>query len=214
MRDKPMYFEAVTRHGEGRREDVRSGEPSGGGGVRSAGDTPAGPGSALSWRVTPIGIVRTPFITYREPPRHFKRVGRGTVEVFPEFEQGLQDLGGFSHLWLLTVLHRSQGHDLLLKPRRSDVLRGLFATRSPRRPNPVGLSLVRLVKIDGRFLQVTGADLLDGTPLLDIKPYVSDYDVAEAPACGWLDLEKGSRKKEDTRAVTSHKGSREARSEE
>lgn len=181
MRSEPMNFQAVSRPGPQRSGTGEDRKNADGGG-------PGGGGPVMSWRVAPIGVVRTPFVTYCDPPRHFRRVGRGTVEVFPEFEDGLKDVDGFSHLWLITLLHRSGDHDLLVRPRGSESLRGLFATRSPRRPNPIGLSLVKLVKRDGRYLQVTGIDLLDGTPLLDIKPYLPDADLAEAPSLGWFEV--------------------------
>ena len=96
----------------------------------------------------------------------------GRVEVFPEYAEGLRDLEGFSHVYLIYQFHRTSGTKLTVKPFLQDVERGVFATRAPCRPNPLGLSLVRLVRRDGRVLHIEGVDVLNGTPLLDIKPYI------------------------------------------
>ncbi len=151
---------------------------------------PEGGGPSLSWRVRPIGVIRAPFSTPVEAPRHFKRIGRSTVHVFPDYVSGLKDLEGFSHLWLIVLLHRSDGFDLLVKPKERDMEHGVFATRSPRRPNPLGLTLVELVKREGGDLHVLGADLCDHTPLLDIKPYLPSHDCAESPRLGWWQEEQ------------------------
>ncbi len=111
----------------------------------------------------------------------------GTVEVFPEFVEGLNDLAGFSHLLLIYHFHRSRSVSLTVTPYLDTVPRGLFATRAPNRPNPIGISLVRLVRIEGRHLHVENIDVIDGTPLLDIKPHVPDFDCAPAARIGWLE---------------------------
>jgi len=111
---------------------------------------------------------------------------KGSVEVFPEFAEGLQDVGGFSHLILLYHFHLSKPGPLRAKPFMDTKKRGVFAMRGPRRPNPVGLSTVRLVKIEGTQLLVQDVDIVDGTPLLDIKPYVPAFDVHFADRIGWL----------------------------
>jgi tRNA-Thr(GGU) m(6)t(6)A37 methyltransferase TsaA len=136
----------------------------------------------------PIGIIRTPFTEKSETPIQASRSqAKGVVEVFPEYADGLQDLEGFSHIILLYAFHESNGYSLLVKPFLDDQLRGLFATRYPARPNPIGLSVVRLVARKNILLQVEGMDMLDGTPLLDIKPYVPDFDVRTGTRTGWYE---------------------------
>jgi tRNA-Thr(GGU) m(6)t(6)A37 methyltransferase TsaA len=110
-----------------------------------------------------------------------------TVEVFPNFEVGLQDLDGFSHIHLLYAFHCAGSPQLVVTPFLDDQPRGVFATRSPSRPNPIGISLVRLVGREGRILRIEDVDILDGTPLLDIKPYSSRFDVRDGARCGWQD---------------------------
>ena len=136
----------------------------------------------------PIGVIRTPFIEPKGMPIQpvFSRA-IGQVEVFAEYAEGLQDLEAFSHVILIYALHRSEGYSLRVKPFLDDVARGLFATRYPCRPNPIGLSTVHLLSRRDNVLEVEGIDILDGTPLLDIKPYVPDFD-GKADACaGWYD---------------------------
>ncbi len=118
-------------------------------------------------------------------PAFSKAVGQ--VEVFPEYAEGLQDLDGFSYVILIYALHRSSGFSLRVKPFLDDVARGVFATRHPRRPNPIGLSTVRLLSCRDNILEVDGIDVLDGTPLLDIKPYVPDFDLKIGARAGWYD---------------------------
>ncbi len=109
------------------------------------------------------------------------------MEVYPEFFAGLQDLDGFSHIILLYVFHHSSGYSLRVKPFLDHQERGLFATRYPARPNPIGLSIVRLRIVRENLLTVEGIDVLDGTPLLDIKPYVPDFDVGMETRTGWYE---------------------------
>ena len=111
----------------------------------------------------------------------------GNVEVFEDFRAGLKDLEGFSHIILLYHFHRSQGFKLHVVPFMDSQIRGLFATRAPRRPNPIGLSVVRLLKIGNGLLHIENVDILDGTPLLDIKPYVPDFDAPTEVRTGWLE---------------------------
>jgi tRNA-Thr(GGU) m(6)t(6)A37 methyltransferase TsaA len=142
----------------------------------------------VNFMMKPIGVIRTPWDdTSGMPiqPRFSQAVGR--VEVFEEYAAGLQDLDGFSHVILIYALHHSDGYSLRVKPFLDDVARGLFATRHPCRPNPIGLSVVRLVTCDGQVLEVEGIDVLDGTPLLDIKPYVPDFDARSDARAGWYD---------------------------
>ena len=137
----------------------------------------------------PIGVIRTPF-TRREgmPVQPAGAVGiKGTVELWAEYEEGLEDLDGFSHVVLLYHLDRSSGFELKVVPFLDTVERGVFATRAPRRPNPIGLSVVRLDRIEGHVLHVDGVDVLDRTPLLDLKPYVPAFDGPEDCRTGWLE---------------------------
>ena len=140
-------------------------------------------------RFRPIGTIHTPFPeptgTPIQPSRG--RGVRGTVEVFSDYVDGLADLDGFSHLVLLYHLHRVAGYELRVVPYLDTVARGLFATRAPRRPNPIGLSVVRLVSIDGGLMVIEDVDILDGTPLLDIKPFVREFDERVAVREGWLE---------------------------
>jgi tRNA-Thr(GGU) m(6)t(6)A37 methyltransferase TsaA len=139
----------------------------------------------------PIGIIHTP---YKEPKgtpiqsatREAKDV-EATVEVFPEYAAGLKDLDGFSHVMLIYHFHLARESSLSVVPYLDDVPRGVFSTRSPARPNPIGISVVRLVSVrpEGHLL-VRGIDIVDGTPLLDIKPYIPAFDTQAADRTGWL----------------------------
>ena len=137
---------------------------------------------------TPIGIVHTPFTSMDGMPlQTIAAQGvEGTIELEPEFLDGLKDLEAFSHLILLTHLHRMTGFALEVTPYLDDQPHGIFATRSPRRPNPLGLSIVRLIAVEGCMLRIEDIDLLDGTPLLDLKPYVPAFDVRETEKIGWF----------------------------
>jgi len=115
---------------------------------------------------------------------------KGTVEVFEGFQAGLTDLDGFSHIILLYHFHRSQGFNLLVMPFLDTVPRGLFATRAPKRPNAIGLSIVQLDQIKDKTLHIQNVDILDGTPLLDIKPYVPNFDAQAAVRTGWYEKAK------------------------
>jgi tRNA-Thr(GGU) m(6)t(6)A37 methyltransferase TsaA len=137
----------------------------------------------------PIGLIRSPFTKEDQTPiQPYRSRGAGQVELLPEYEAGLQDLEGFSHIILLYFFHHAEpGYDLTVTPFLHDEPKGLFATRYPRRPNPVGLSIVRLVRREGRVLHVDGIDVLDGTPLLDVKPYVPPFDAFPEASLGWLE---------------------------
>jgi tRNA-Thr(GGU) m(6)t(6)A37 methyltransferase TsaA len=111
---------------------------------------------------------------------------RGAIEVEPAFAAGLRDLEGFSHLFVISHLHQARPEGLEVLPFLDDTPRGVFATRSPRHPNPIGISVVRLLSVAGTTLEVHGLDLLDGTPVLDLKPYVPLFDCVEAERTGWL----------------------------
>ncbi len=135
-----------------------------------------------------IGIARTPFLETAQVPKGLgtKHDATGTLEILPEFEAGLTDIEGFSHLFVLWVFSQSEGFDLLGAPPGEHIRHGVFATRSPRRPNPIALTVVALLRREGRILYVHGVDMLDGTPILDIKPYMSSIPEA-ALRRGWLD---------------------------
>ena len=138
---------------------------------------------------TPIGVIHTP---HRElegmPIQPAGAAGvQGTVEVFETYRDGLADLDGFSHVILLYHFHRSAEFRLRVTPFMDTVPRGLFATRAPRRPNPIGLSIVRLNRIEDGVMHVENVDILDGTPLLDIKPYVPQFDEQSDVRTGWIE---------------------------
>jgi tRNA-Thr(GGU) m(6)t(6)A37 methyltransferase TsaA len=136
----------------------------------------------------PIGIIHSPHKNTEGipiQPAGAKGVS-GTVVLNPEFASGLKDLEGFSHIILIYDFHLSDGYSLELKPFLDDTLRGVFSTRAPRRPNSIGLSVVKLVRIEKNILYLENVDIIDGTPLLDIKPYVSEFDGVENERSGWL----------------------------
>lgn len=135
----------------------------------------------------PIGIVRTPFTETKAIPKGLgaKHDVEGVLEILPEFEVGLTDIEGFSHLFVIWVFDRSQDFDLLATPPTDNKPHGVFATRSPRRPNPIALTVVEVLRRDGRNVHVRGVDMLDGTPILDIKPYLSGVPDTQLRR-GWL----------------------------
>ena len=138
-------------------------------------------------KVEPIGIIHSPFKNKKETPiQPFKSKAIGKVEVYKKYEKGLRDIEGFSHLILIYRFHKSRGFKLLVKPFLDNELRGLFATRAPRRPNQIGISIVRLLNIKNNILTVKGIDALDNTPLLDIKPYVPEFAAKTKVKIGWL----------------------------
>jgi tRNA-Thr(GGU) m(6)t(6)A37 methyltransferase TsaA len=135
----------------------------------------------------PIGVIHSPFSEVEGMP--IQSAGGlgivGTVEVYPEYQAGLADLDGFSHIILIYAFHRSMDFNLTVMPFLDADPRGVFATRAPRRPNPIGLSVVRLVSVEGSLLHVENIDILDGTPLLDIKPSIPDFDHFKVEKLGW-----------------------------
>ncbi len=137
----------------------------------------------------PIGIVHSPHKVNTETPVQPVFCGEieGTVEIQPEYADGLKSLDGFSHIFLFYEFDQSGKTELLVKPYLQDVEHGIFATRKPHRPNKLGMSLVELIRVDGCTLHVKGVDILDGTPLIDIKPYVTRFDVRENARSGWQD---------------------------
>ena len=136
----------------------------------------------------PIGVIHSPFADKDQTPIQASRSQAvGLVEVNPAFADGLQDIEGFSHLILLYAFHRSAGYSLQVKPFLDNQKHGLFATRYPYRPNPLGLSIVKLLIHRDNMLTVEGIDVLDGTPLLDIKPYVPEFDIRSDTRTGWYE---------------------------
>jgi tRNA-Thr(GGU) m(6)t(6)A37 methyltransferase TsaA len=134
-----------------------------------------------------IGFVRSPYTSTKSIPKGLgaKHDAEGVLEILPEFELGLTDIEGFSHLFILGAFDRSEGFELMGSPPFDERPHGVFATRSPRRPNPIALTVVELLGRDGPQLRVRGVDMLDGTPILDIKPYMSSIP-AEKIRRGWL----------------------------
>lgn len=161
----------------------------------------------MTLTIIPIGTVYTPFKTLEGmpiQPSGAKDI-EGTVVLDEAYEQGLEDIQGFSHIILLYHFHRSRDYTLMVTPFLDKQKRGLFSTRAPRRPNPIGLSIVRLVKREKTVLTVRDIDVLDGTPLIDIKPYVPKFDVKEVAASGWLEKtqENAGSMKSDDRFIES-----------
>ena len=139
------------------------------------------------FEMQPIGFVRSPYSETAQVPKGCgaKHEAEGVLDILPEFEQGLTDIEGFSHLFVIWVFHKSEGCSLLGTPPTDDRPHGVFATRSPFRPNPIGLTVVELIRREGTRLHVRGVDMLDGTPILDIKPYLSAVP-EEKLKRGWL----------------------------
>jgi tRNA-Thr(GGU) m(6)t(6)A37 methyltransferase TsaA len=150
-----------------------------------------------------IGIIHSSFTSLGAMPIQpvSEASGRGIVEIFPEFVEGLQDLDGFSHVILLYHFHQQSSCALTVTPFLDATPHGVFATRAPSRPNPIGLSIVKLVNIKDGELFVEQLDILDKTPILDIKPYVPEFDYRPDARIGWLERVKGqvSRKLSDSR---------------
>lgn len=135
-----------------------------------------------------IGVVHSPFREPGEVPRGEElRECESHIEIYPEYVEGLKDVEGFYHLFILYWMHRAPPAALLAKPRLDDTMRGLFATRAPHRPNPLGLSLVRLIKVEGNILKVKGLDAIDHTPVIDIKPYIPGPEHRQEIKIGWLE---------------------------
>jgi tRNA-Thr(GGU) m(6)t(6)A37 methyltransferase TsaA len=158
----------------------------------------------MNLELEPIGIVHSPFRQAAGTPI---QVGMaegtvGTVEVFPAFADGLRDLDGFNRIWLLYWFDRAAAPKLIVTPYLDNQPHGVFATRAPARPNPIGMSAVRLLRIEGCTLHVANVDILDSTPLLDIKPYVPRFDHLPAERTGWLGQARNRRRTADSRFET------------
>ena len=134
-----------------------------------------------------IGVIRTPYTRMEDTPIQgcFAPRGCGRIELFPEYTAGLQNIAGFSHLILLYHFHQAHGFRLLTKPFLDKEEKGIFSIRHFARPNSIGFSVVKLLKVDGNVLEIGELDMLDGTPLLDIKPYVPQFDIKEDVKDGW-----------------------------
>ena len=151
----------------------------------------------------PIGVIHSPFKQPKGVP--IQPAGAqgidGTVELFPEYTEGLKDVEGFSHLILIYHFHLSKESPLKVKPYMDNKVHGVFAMRGPSRPNSIGISIVRLVRVEGNILHIQDIDIVDGTPLLDIKPYVPEFDIREVEKTGWLEknVHKLSTSKDDGR---------------
>ena len=156
------------------------------------------PGPERSFEMRPIGLVRSPYQDRSQVPKGpcAEHRAEGALELRPELEPGLADIEGFSHLFVLWVFDRAEGYDLVARvPLDEETPHGVFASRSPRRPNPIGLTVVELLGRDGPRLRVRGLDMLDGTPILDVKPYLSGV-APEALRRGWVaEAEERRRKK-------------------
>ncbi len=152
---------------------------------------------------TPIGVIHSPHKTVEGVPIQpsAARGIKGTVVIDKKYIDALADLDGFSHIILIYHFHLAKGYSLKVKPFLDDEERGLFATRAPKRPNAIGLSVVRLINIKAGTLYIENVDIIDGTPLLDIKPYVPDFDCAEEIKIGWLGgkTKKSQKQKSDNR---------------
>ncbi len=145
-----------------------------------------------SLELKPIGIIHSPYRDRGQVPyQGYRSKNISRIEVFKEFEEGLQDIDGFSHIIVIYWFHKSQGYHLWVKTPWDDNLRGLFATRSPHRPCPLGLTVVELIAREKNILKVKGLDAMDGTPLLDIKPYIPSIDEGSVVKSGWLEGKLG-----------------------
>jgi len=140
--------------------------------------------------ISPIGIITTPYADFDEKvpiQGKLKPDVEGRIEIYPEYKEGLKDLDGFSHLYILYLFHRSDRIKLNPVPYMDTEERGVFSTRSPHRPNHIGLTVVRLADIKDNIVTVRGVDMLDGTPVLDIKPYSNYFDTHENIRTGWME---------------------------
>jgi len=143
----------------------------------------------MAFTLESIGTVRSPFHETAAIPKGAgaRHEAEGVLDIRPDLEAGLQDIEGFSHLYVIWIFDRARGMDLIAHPPSDDRPHGVFATRSPQRPNPIGLTVVELLRRDGPRLHVRGVDMLDGTPILDIKPYLSSV-LPQRLRRGWLDV--------------------------
>lgn len=145
----------------------------------------------MNIEIKPIGIIHTSYKTVSDMPiQPMAATAEAYIELFPEYVEGLLDIEGFSHLTLLYNFHKVEGYHLQVTPFMDTVEHGIFSTRSPKRPNAIGLSTVKLERVDGNILHIGQADMLDGSPLIDIKPFFPRYDNRENVCIGWLEKNK------------------------
>jgi len=139
--------------------------------------------------INPIGIIHTPFNNIKAMPiQPLAADGvKGHIELFPKYIEGLTDLAGFSHITILYHLHKINGYELKVKPFMDNKEHGIFSTKSPKRPNAIGLSTVKLLGIENNIIHIEMVDMLNGTPLIDIKPFFSKFDNRTNTKSGWLD---------------------------
>jgi tRNA-Thr(GGU) m(6)t(6)A37 methyltransferase TsaA len=142
---------------------------------------------------TPIGIIHTPHKTKEGMPIQSSNAEgiKGFIKLKKKHIKGLLDLDGFSHIYLIYHFHKSKGFELLVKPFLDDSPHGVFSTRAPKRPNSIGISVVKLISIKDNILEIENVDMMDGTPLLDIKPYISEFDIHNNVKVGWIKGKKG-----------------------
>lgn len=159
-------------------------------------------------RIEPIGVIETPFREPEGTPIQASRANgaRGIVRIEPRFHAGLQDLAGFERIWLIYWLHKAPGSSLLVTPFLDRRQHGIFSTRSPARPSPIGISAVRLLAVQDGALEVADVDMIDGTPLLDIKPYVPEFDCHPSSKAGWFDESSSDRRLADDRFDSTSPG--------
>jgi tRNA-Thr(GGU) m(6)t(6)A37 methyltransferase TsaA len=140
-----------------------------------------------------IGIIKSPFKTLEGMPIQSKAAKgiRGTIEIKKKYREGLKDLDGFSHIYLIYHLHKSKGYNLTVIPFLDTISHGVFATRAPKRPNSIGLSVVKLLNISDGMIEIEDVDILDGTPLIDIKPYTAKFDHFDSVKNGWIEAASG-----------------------
>lgn len=156
---------------------------------------------SLRFQLKPIGVIHSPFKQAEGTPIQpsAAKGAEATVEVFEEYRQALKDLDGFERIWLVCWFHRAAKPRMRVVPYLDDTERGLFATRATSRPNPIGISAVRLLRVEGNILTVADVDILDGTPVLDIKPYSPHFDCFQPSKSGWLDQSDRHRRLADDR---------------
>ena len=144
--------------------------------------------------LTPIGIIHTPFKTVEKMPIQPSAALEvpGTIEIFPEYSEGLADLEGFSHIYVLFYLHRVRAHKLKVIPFLDTVERGIFSTRSPARPNPMGLSVAKVISVEKNMIEIRGVDMLDSSPVIDIKPFVPEFEERSDVRTGWFEGKAGN----------------------
>jgi len=146
----------------------------------------------MQYTIKPIGLIHTPYKLKETCPiqGNINPEGKGTVEVFPEYSDGLKDIGTFSHIYLFYVFDRAAEVKLVRFTFLDDTEHGVFASRHPSRPNGIGISIVKLINSNNNILEVSGVDILDNTPLIDIKPYIPRFDIFQEASNGWTELKK------------------------